>query len=59
MHYTEGCSKTQRYKMLGNAFTLPVIVHILRGIKTAENRAKKKGSGKTIRDINEVLREFI
>jgi DNA-cytosine methyltransferase len=27
--YTEGVSNTQRYKMLGNGFTIPVISHIL------------------------------
>lgn len=31
-NYTEGVSKTQRYKMLGNGFTVPVIKHILKGI---------------------------
>lgn len=30
--YTEGVSETQRYKMIGNGFTVPVISHILRGI---------------------------
>ena len=28
-NYTEGVSNTQRYKMLGNAFTVDVVVHIL------------------------------
>lgn len=31
--YTSGVSNTQRYKALGNSFTLPVIKHILLGIK--------------------------
>lgn len=31
--YTEGISKTQRYKCLGNAFNVDVIVHILQYIK--------------------------
>jgi DNA (cytosine-5)-methyltransferase 3A len=31
--YTAGVSKTQRYKMIGNGFTIPVIAHILKGIK--------------------------
>ena len=31
--YTSGVSKTQRYKALGNAFTLPVIQHIFQGIR--------------------------
>jgi len=28
-NYTEGCSNTQRYKMLGNAFNVDVVAHIL------------------------------
>ncbi len=32
-HYTSGVSNTQRYKSLGNAFTLPVIKHIMLGLK--------------------------
>ena len=32
-NYTEGVSNTQRYKMLGNGWTIDVIVHILKGIK--------------------------
>jgi len=31
--YTKGVSNTQRYKMLGNSFTVDVIAHIIRGIK--------------------------
>lgn len=31
-NYTEGVSKTQRYKMLGNGWTVDVIAHILRHI---------------------------
>jgi DNA-cytosine methyltransferase len=31
-NYTEGVSNTQRYKMLGNGWTVDVIVHILKGI---------------------------
>ena len=30
--YTEGVSNTQRYKMLGNGFTVDIIAHILKGI---------------------------
>lgn len=30
--YTSGVSNTQRYKSLGNAFTLPVIKHIFKGL---------------------------
>jgi len=32
-NYTEGVSNTQRYKMIGNSFTVPVIEHILSFIK--------------------------
>lgn len=32
-NFTEGVSKTQRYKMIGNGFTIPVIKHLLQGIK--------------------------
>ena len=32
-NYTEGVSNTQRYKMLGNGFTVDVICHLLRGLK--------------------------
>ena len=31
-NYTEGVSKTQRYKMIGNGWTVDVIAHILKGI---------------------------
>jgi len=32
-NYTAGVSNTQRYKMIGNGWTLEVIKHIIRGIK--------------------------
>lgn len=32
-NYTEGVSKTQRYKMIGNGWTVDVIAHILKGLK--------------------------
>lgn len=32
-NYTEGVSKTQRYKMLGNGWTVSVIQHIFNGLK--------------------------
>jgi site-specific DNA-cytosine methylase len=31
--YTAGVSNTQRYKMLGNGWTVDIIAHILRGIQ--------------------------
>ena len=35
-NYTEGVSKTQRYKMIGNGWTVDVIAHILKGIQLGE-----------------------
>ncbi len=32
-NYTDGVSNTQRYKMLGNGWTVDVIKHILKGMK--------------------------
>lgn len=32
-NYTETVSNSQRYKMIGNGWTIPVIAHILKGIK--------------------------
>ena len=32
-NYTEGVSNSQRYKMVGNSFTITVIAHILKNIK--------------------------
>ena len=32
--YTEGISKTQRYKCIGNAWTVDVIAHIMKGLNT-------------------------
>ena len=32
-NYTEGVSKTQRYKMIGNGWTVDVIAHILKGME--------------------------
>jgi len=34
--YTEGVSNTQRYKMLGNGWTVDVVAHILKGIRHKE-----------------------
>jgi len=33
-NYTEGVSDTQRYKMLGNGWTVDVIAHIFKNLKT-------------------------
>ena len=36
-NYTEGISDTQRYKTLGNGWTVDVIAHIFRGLKDLNN----------------------
>jgi site-specific DNA-cytosine methylase len=36
-NYTEGVSNTQRYKMIGNGWTIEVIKHILKNIKGEYN----------------------
>ena len=36
-NYTEGISKTQRYKCIGNGWTVDVIAHILKGLKENNN----------------------
>tara|TARA_R110002020_G_scaffold216534_3_gene424331 strand:- start:260 stop:1402 length:1143 start_codon:yes stop_codon:yes gene_type:complete len=38
--YTEGVSNTQRYKMLGNGWTVDVVAHILKGIRHKEENEK-------------------
>lgn len=35
--YTEGVSDTERYKSLGNGWTMPVIAHIFKGLKNQVN----------------------
>lgn len=44
-NYTEGVSNTQRYKMLGNDWTVDVIVHILRGIARKRIQGAKDSMG--------------
>ena len=36
-NYTQGVSDTQRYKMIGNGFTVDVVAHILKGIRRNDN----------------------
>jgi site-specific DNA-cytosine methylase len=38
-NYTASVSKTQRYKMLGNGWTVEVIKHILKNIKEIDHGA--------------------
>ena len=40
-NYTEGVSNTQRYKMLGNSFTVDVICHILKNMELKEGQTSK------------------
>jgi len=40
--YTEEVSNTQRYKMLGNGWTVDVVAHILKGIRHKEKRVYQK-----------------
>jgi len=40
-NYTSGCSNTQRYKMIGNSFTVPVISYILRNIHKNKKKTKQ------------------
>lgn len=40
-NYTEGVSDSQRYKMLGNGWTVDVIAHIFRNINAAQNEGQR------------------
>tara|TARA_R110001583_G_scaffold180038_3_gene337029 strand:- start:23 stop:913 length:891 start_codon:yes stop_codon:yes gene_type:complete len=40
--YTEGVSNTQRYKMLGNGWTVDVIAHIFKGLHLERDAAQAK-----------------
>ena len=40
-NYTEGVSNTQRYKAIGNGWTVDVIVYILKHIKISECEVEK------------------
>jgi site-specific DNA-cytosine methylase len=39
-NYTEGVSNTQRYKMLGNGFTVEIISHILSNVSPGQQQKK-------------------
>ena len=41
-NYTACCSDTQRYKMIGNAFNVDTIAHILKGLKNSSYIERKK-----------------
>lgn len=46
--YTEGVSNTQRYKMLGNGWTVDVIAHIFKSLKTTLKEELHSGKSKII-----------
>ena len=41
-NFTSSCSDTQRYKMIGNAFNVDTVVHILKGLKNSAGSIEKK-----------------
>jgi len=41
-NYTSSCSNAQRYKMIGNAFNVDTIVHLLKGLKNKPLEISKK-----------------
>lgn len=41
-NYTDGISNSQRYKALGNGWTVDVIVHILKGLKEDKNEIQNR-----------------
>lgn len=41
-YYTAGVSNTQRYKLLGNAWTVDVIAHILKNFPNVKVTNKEK-----------------
>jgi len=41
-NYTSSCSNTQRYKMIGNAFNVDTIVHLLKGLKNKPLELNRK-----------------
>ena len=41
-NYTKICSNTQRYKMIGNAFTVDVIAHFLKGLNKKPKQIETK-----------------
>ncbi len=43
--YTEGVSNTQRYKMLGNGYTVDVICHLLKGVFNSGVSRSERGLG--------------
>jgi len=53
-NYTNHVSNSQRYKMIGNGWTVNVIAHILRGILYDADEQDRKYSEKVVRDYNEM-----
>ena len=54
-NYTEGISKTQRYKVIGNGWTIDVIAHILRFLYKAISENIEPLELKAEIDINNYL----
>ena len=53
-NYTNHVSNSQRYKMIGNGWTVDVVAHILRGILYDADELDRKYSEKVVRDYNEM-----
>ena len=53
-NYTNHVSNSQRYKMIGNGWTVNVIAHILRGILYDADELDRKYSEQVVKDYNEM-----
>ena len=51
-NYTSSVSNSQRYKMLGNGWTVDVIAHIFKSIKTEKVNYESKQSAKDLFSVN-------
>ena len=48
-NYTNHASNTQRYKMLGNGWTVEMVAHILKGVKDAKKETQEKIIDESVR----------
>ena len=53
-NYTNHVSNSQRYKMIGNGWTVDVVAHILRGILYDADELDRKYSEQVVKDYNEM-----
>ena len=53
-NYTNHVSNSQRYKMIGNGWTVDVVAHILRGILYDADEQDRKYSEQVVKDYNEM-----